>query len=180
MKKYLFKTERLGIRNWKETDIPPFAKMGQDKAVMEFFPSLLTEEGSINFIQRMQKQFDKKGYAYLAVDILESDEFIGMIGISDQTYNKDLGDFIDIGWRLKQSAWGNGYATEGAKGWLDFAFKEFDIKQIYSVASLLNVNSENVMKKLGLNKIGEFDHPKIPQEHLKRCCLYRISNPTQR
>ncbi len=180
MKKYLFQTERLGIRNWEDSDIPPFSKMGKDKAVMEFFPSLLTEEASTNFIRRMQIQFTKKGYAYLAVDILESGEFIGMIGIMDQNYNKDLGDFIDIGWRLKQSAWGKGYATEGAKGWLDFAFKELDIKQIYSVASLLNVNSENVMKKLNLNKIGEFDHPKIPQEHLKRCCLYKIQNPNHR
>jgi len=150
---YIFTTERLGIRNWTDADIPIFSQMGKDVEVMRFFPKMLSELESINFIQRMQKQFEEKGYAYLAVDILEKKEFIGMIGIMDQNYGNDLNDFVDIGWRLKKSAWGQGYATEGAKGWLKYGFEKIGLKKIYAVAPVLNLPSQNVMKKLGMEKV---------------------------
>ena len=44
MNEYLFKTERLGIRNWRKDDLFEFAKMGKDKEVMKYFPSLLSEQ----------------------------------------------------------------------------------------------------------------------------------------
>jgi len=140
---------------------------------MKFFPNQLSEEDSINFIHRMQKQFKEKNYAYLAVDILETQEFIGMIGIMDQNYGNHLNDFVDIGWRLKKSAWGKGYATEGAKGWLKYGFEKIGLEKIYAVAPVLNLPSQNVMKKLEMIKVDEFEHPKIPPKSpLRGCALF--------
>lgn len=178
MKDYLFKTQRLGIRNWEDEDISDFIEMGKNEMVMRYFPYLLTEKQSLDLIQRMKNSFDKKGYGYLPADILATGEFIGMIGILDQNYQGYLSNFVDIGWRLKPSAWGKGYATEGAKGWLKYAFEEIGLNEIYSVAPLLNATSENVMKKIGLEKIDEFNHPKISIDSpLCKCCLYKIQNP---
>lgn len=172
---YIFTTKRLGIRNWTEEDIPTFSQMGKDKEVMKYFPKTLSEKNSVDFILRMQKQFEEKKYAYLAVDILEKKEFIGMIGIMDQNYGNYLDDFVDIGWRLKKLAWGKGYATEGAKGWINFGFEKFDLKRIYAVAPVLNLPSQNVMKKIGMEKVDEIEHPKIPQESsLRKCALFKI------
>ena len=181
MSSYLFKTERLGIRNWENSDLFEFAKMGQDEAVMKYFPSLLSEKQTMDLMHRMQVQLEKKGYAYLPVETLDNQEFIGMIGMSDQKYdikleNSDeaLSEFVDIGWRLKTSAWGKGYATEGAKAWMDYGFEKMKLNNIYSVAPVINIPSQNVMEKIGFEKIGEFNHPKIELSHpTRRCALYK-------
>jgi len=181
MSEYLFKTERLGIRNWRENDLAEFAKMGQDEAVMKYFPSLLTEHQTLNLIERMQIQLDENGYAYLPVETLDTQEFIGMIGMSDQSYEIKLDDsevmlskFVDIGWRLKRAAWGKGYATEGARAWMQYGFEKMNLETIYSVAPVINIPSQNVMRKLGLKKIGTFDHPKIEATHPTcKCALFK-------
>ena len=56
MNDYILKTERLGLRNWKASDIEPFIEMGKDPEVMQYFPSLLSEEESREFIQKLQKK----------------------------------------------------------------------------------------------------------------------------
>lgn len=174
---YLFKTERLGIRNWQDTDLPTFIEMCASPEVMKYFPSTSPPEKTVELVRRMQAQYEKKGYAYLPVELLETQEFIGFIGIMDQDYGEYLPAFVDIGWRLKESAWGKGYATEGAQAWMDFAFEKLELSEIYSVATMGNLGSQRVMQKLGMGKIDEFDHPKIevgnPQ---RRCCLYKKEN----
>ena len=182
MGKYLFETERLGIRNWEKSDLPEFAKMGQDENVMRYFPSLLSEQQTINLMERMQVQFEQKGYAYLPVENLENQEFMGMIGMADQKYEIKLDDseevlseFVDIGWRLKTAAWGKGYATEGAKAWMKYGFEKLNLENIYSVAPVINIASQNVMNKIGFEKIGEFYHPKIdPSDPTRKCALFKI------
>ncbi len=37
----MIETERLILRQWKESDSEPFIKMGLDEDVMRFFPKLL-------------------------------------------------------------------------------------------------------------------------------------------
>jgi len=52
-----------------------------------------------------------------------------MIGLAFQEYKTKFTPAIDIGWRLKRSAWGKGYATEGAKRCLEYAFNELKISR---------------------------------------------------
>jgi RimJ/RimL family protein N-acetyltransferase len=181
MSEFLFKTERLGIRNWRKSDLNEFLEMGQDEEVMKYFPSLLSEQQTLDLVERMQAQFEEKGYAYLPVETLDNQEFIGMIGMSDQKYEIKLGDsdevllrFVDIGWRLKTAAWGKGYATEGARAWMNYSFEKRKIETIYSVAPVINIASQNVMEKIGFEKIGEFNHPKIDSSHpTRKCALFK-------
>ncbi|WP_299220506.1 GNAT family N-acetyltransferase [uncultured Aquimarina sp.] len=174
MNEYLFKSERLGFRNWTRDDIDPLASMNNDDDVMEFFPFKPSRKDTEEFILRMQKQFTKNGFCYFAVDILGSKEFIGFIGLSEQSYLENQGAFVDIGWRLKKSVWNQGYATEGAKACLDFGFNTIGLDRIYSVASEINLKSELIMKKVGMTKIKIFDHPKLTDyQDLVSCVLYQ-------
>lgn len=179
MTDYYFKSERLGFRKFKPSDLPLFAEMNANKAVMEFFPNPLTEEESDGLANRINALADKEGYTYFAVDRLDTNEFIGFIGLAVQAYETPFtsGDFTDIGWRLKPTAWGNGFATEGAEACLKFGFEKIGLSEIYSTATMTNVSSENVMKKIGMKKIGEFDHPKMKGHALERCMFYKIENP---
>jgi RimJ/RimL family protein N-acetyltransferase len=171
---YLFKSERLGFRNWIPSDIEKMVRINADKEVMQFFPALPSIQETTAFIERMQTQFAKKNYCYFAVDELASGTFIGFIGLSDQTYESDFTPHTDIGWRLRRSSWSRGYATEGAKACLEYAKQELNIPEIFAVASKVNLNSINVMEKIGMSYVKNFEHPGLKHNaRLKTCVLYR-------
>ena len=172
--KYLFTSDRLGFRNWDITDIDKMHEINSDNAVMEYFPSILTIEQTAAFIDRMKMQFENKGFCYFAVDKLEDHEFIGFIGLSEQTYEADFTPCVDIGWRIKSSEWNKGYASEGAKRCLDLALNELKLENVYSIAPKINTKSEHIMKKIGLIKQYEFEHPLLTNnDRLKTCVLYK-------
>ena len=171
--KYIFKSARLGFRNWQESDLKALAEINADEEVMEFFPHPLSEQETTHFIRRMQKQFAEKGFCYFAVEKLEDKEMIGFIGLSEQDFGPGLTPFIDIGWRLKRSAWNKGYATEGARACLHFAFTHLKVGKVYAIAPEINKKSVTVMRRVGMEKEETFYHPKlIDNERLQSCVLY--------
>ncbi|MEO9966716.1 MAG: GNAT family N-acetyltransferase [Reichenbachiella sp.] len=172
---YLFESERLGFRNWKDSDLPLMSAVSADPEVMEFFPSITTTEQSKEFISRMNTMFDERGYCYFAVEEISSSRFIGFIGLCYQNYESEITPCVDIGWRLDKRFWQRGYATEGAQACLRYGFEVLKLESIKSIASLINIKSINVMKKIGMKKITEFNHPNlIEHEKLKRCACYEI------
>lgn len=171
---YSIKTERLGLRNWKASDEEPFSKMCADPEVMKHFPKALTKEETIAFIRRLQAHYEKYGYCYFAVDVLESGEFIGFIGLANQTWESVFTPCVDIGWRLKRSAWGKGYATEGAKACLKAAKDKFGIDEILAFATDTNIGSQKVMQRIGMKEIGTVQHPHIHGDpRFKHCVVYK-------
>ena len=175
--KYIFKSKRLGFRNWRKDDISEFSGINADLEVMEHFPKPLTRQETKEFIERLQNHYDKNGYNYFATEVLETGELIGFIGLAYQTYEAEFNPATDIGWRLKKSAWGKGYATEGARRCLEFAFTDLEIKRVISTCTSNNSKSENVMKKIGMIKKGEFNHPKLKDyPEYEKCIWYEIKN----
>jgi RimJ/RimL family protein N-acetyltransferase len=175
MKNYLFTSQRLGFRNWRQADLKPMAVINSDPEVMAYFPGTASEEETYRFIARMQQQYAEKKFCYFAVDKLEDGEFIGFIGLSEQGYQAYFTPCVDIGWRLKKKAWGQGYATEGAKACLEYAFSSLGLEKVYAIAPLVNTRSEAVMKKLHMQQLKTFMHPLLLQdERLRECMVYMI------
>ncbi|MEM6768490.1 MAG: GNAT family N-acetyltransferase [Bacteroidota bacterium] len=175
---YLFTSERLGFRNWQDKDMKPFAAMNADPKVLEFFPSLLSEDQSNASVHRFKDHFSEQGFTFFAVDTLNDQAFIGFIGLYRISFESFFTPGIEIGWRLAKGVWGKGYATEGALTCLAFAFERLGERQIYSFTALQNKRSERVMQKIGMERIGEFDHPKVPAESgLRKHVLYKIEKP---
>jgi RimJ/RimL family protein N-acetyltransferase len=174
-KTYLFTSERLGFREWHEDDITLMAALNADEEVMEFFPSTYDEEQTRGFVARMRREFIGTGYCYFAVDRLDTGAFIGFIGFVNDSLSaiNDGKTFIDFGWRLSKNAWGNGFATEGAKRCLDHAFNTLGLQTLNAKCPVVNHRSENVMKKAGMTKVMNFLHPKLAgNERLQECALY--------
>ena len=170
---HLFKSERLGFRNWKEDDLESFTALNMDPEVMEFFHAIATREKTQIFMERMRLLFLEKGYCYFAVERLDTKAFIGFIGLAEPLYTAAFTPCVDIGWRLKKSEWNNGFATEGALRCLQYAFEDLKLDRIVSTAPLVNKKSQHIMHKIGMKKQGEFDHPLLlHDERLKRCVLY--------
>jgi RimJ/RimL family protein N-acetyltransferase len=173
---HLFTSVRLGFRTWRPQDFELMLAINQDIEVMNHFPSLQDRKATRQFMDRMNLQCKNKGYCYFAVDLISTNQFIGFIGLSEQTFEADFTPCVDVGWRFAKPFWNNGYATEGAKRCLQFGFENIGLNEVYSMAPLTNVNSINVMKKIGMKVAFEFDHPKLLEnEKLKRCVLYEAT-----
>lgn len=170
-----FETARLRFRDWIETDLIPFSRLNADKEVMRYFPKTLSAEESHHFYEGIIFEFNECGFGLYAVEEKESNEFIGFIGFHKATFEADFTPCIEIGWRLKKEAWGKGYATDGATACLQYGFTEMGFHDVYSFTAEINMPSQNVMRKIEMDFINHFDHPKLPDESpLKKHVLYHI------
>jgi len=171
-----FETERLIFRDWSKSDIKVFELINSDDRVMEFFPKKLTSQETLNFYNKIMKEFDENKYGLYAVEVKSTNEFVGFIGFHNADFNSDFTPCVEIGWRLKYDLWGYGYATEGAKACINYAFESLSFDEIYSFTAKINVASINVMKKIGLKFIKTFDYPTINKSsNLCGHVLYKIS-----
>jgi len=172
-------TKRLILRGWQDSDIQPFILMNQDPKVMEFFPEIWSAEKSQESLANLHQHFAENGFGFFAVELKETQEFIGFIGIAKVNFDAHFTPAIEIGWRLMSKHFNQGYATEGASEVLRFAFEELNLKEIVAFTVPSNLPSQNVMKKIGMIRDfgGDFSHPKLPQNHkFSLHLLYRISN----
>lgn len=163
-KSFLFTTNRLGFRGWTDRDIPTMAAISADAKVMEFFPDLATYAQTEEFVRRMQRMQDERGHCYFAVDLLESGELIGFIGLCYQDYEAAFTPCVDIGWRLATKFWGIGLATEGAQRCLSYAFDDLKLKSVLALAPRINHRSVNVMKKIGMQLKFEYQSHRVPTD----------------
>ncbi|CDL87319.1 GNAT family N-acetyltransferase [Xenorhabdus cabanillasii] len=173
-------TERLWLRAWKEEDREPFFRLNSNPEVMEFFPKTLTKEQSDMLFDNCIRKFEiQGGWGLWVVELKQSGEFIGFVGLNIPNLEFPFSPFVEIGWRLDKPFWGKGYACEAARKVLDFAFTEIGLDEIVAFTSLLNYRSESVMKKLGMARDEKtFMHPAIEGDNpLREHVLYRIKRP---
>lgn len=173
---YLFKSQRLGFRLISKDDINSIFEINSSPIEMKYFLKSLNKDENLNYINKLYTHFLENKFTLFAVDLLSTKEFIGLIGLLKVSFDLDIKDQIEIGWRLNHKYWGNGYAQEGARAVLDFGFNQLDLNTIYAFTSILNLKSENVMKKIGMEKVGEFEHPLVPNySSLLPHILYKIN-----
>jgi RimJ/RimL family protein N-acetyltransferase len=169
------RTDRLILRQWRDDDDEPWARMSADPIVMEFFPSTLDRAESDAKADQLCAEIDALGYGFWAVEAPGVAPFIGFVGIRMTTGDMPFPPTLEIGWRLDRPYWGMGFASEAAREALRFGFDQLRAESIISFTSVLNARSEAVMKRLGMVKEGEFEHPKLEEGHrLRRHVLYRI------
>lgn len=174
-------TARLRLRQWRDDDLDGYAALNADPRVREFFVSTLTREEGAHFIELMRDHWKQHGFGMWAVEVVGGAPFIGFIGLGIPPLDAHFTPCVEIGWRLAFDDWGNGYATEGARAALDFAFNTLKLQEVVAMTAVGNVRSRRVMEKIGMqhNPADDFEHPKIPEGHLLRPhVLYRIA-PTK-
>lgn len=168
-------TSRLKFRHWQESDIEVFVSMNMNEAVMEFFPSVYSRDETIKSIDRITSSFEINGFGLYALEKIEDSSFIGFTGFSIPRFESFFTPCVEIGWRLSFANWNQGFATEAATACIDFGFSTLAFNVIHSFTSVLNVKSMHIMKKIGMNFAGTFDHPLIADgNELKPHVIYRL------
>ncbi len=174
---YVFTSDRLGFRPWLESDIEWYAEMNADKRVMQYFPSAMTKEDSLKSMQKLSAAYTELGHTYYVTELLESKEIIGFLGIGYQTFDIELQEFKDLGWRLRPKFWGHGYATEGAKRCIEIAFanEQLNLDVLYAITPNTNLPSIKVMQKIGMQHYKDFNHPELDHcPRLQSCVMYQL------
>jgi RimJ/RimL family protein N-acetyltransferase len=132
---------------WREeTDFEPFAKMCADENVMRFLGGKPLDrlEAWRNFALHVG-HWELRGYGHWAVEEKASGQFVGRLGF---LYPVGWPAF-EIGWTLAPQVWGKGYATEGARRALEYAFNELDKPHVISLIHPDNKSSIRVAERLG-------------------------------
>ena len=66
--------------------------------------------------------------------------------------------YVEVGYRLPQSSWGKGYATEATLALLDYGFNAVGLDEITAVTHANNTASQHVLTKAGLKRDGTFNY----------------------
>ncbi len=175
------RTERLLLRRWRDEDRAPIAAVNADPLVMAWLGPLMTRDESDAATARTEAFFDQHGYGLWAVELLaEPGSCLGYVGLSVPRFAAPFLPAIEVGWRLASERWGNGYAPEGARAALAFAWDTLGLDEVVSFTAAINTKSRRVMDKVGLTRdpAGDFDHPNVPAgDPLRPHVLYRVRRP---
>ncbi len=181
-------TPRLILREWRAGDRAPFAALNRDPEVRRYLGPPLTREQSDDLLDRMTRDLEARGWGLWCVEVRDADApsrqdsggaspGIGFVGLNVPGFNAPFTPCVEIGWRLARSAWGQGFATEGARAVRDLAFDTLGLHEIVSFTAVSNLRSQRVMQKIGMHRdpADDFDHPNVaPDSPLLRHVMYRL------
>jgi RimJ/RimL family protein N-acetyltransferase len=174
-------TERLVLRNWRDSDLPPWAAMNADPEVREHLGPPLSAEDAAASVGAFQDDLDRNGFGFWAVEVRASGEFIGFTGLDPVDDGMPFTG-VEAGWRLSRSSWGHGYATEAAIAALDYGFATVGLPEILAITTKTNLRSQAVMRRVGMtyDPAGDCNDPDVEEGPLRRLVLYRKLRPAVR
>ena len=152
--KTILETERLYLREFLDTDYTDLCEILQDKAVMYAYEHPYSDEEVEDWYNRLIiGHYNKYGYGLWAVIHKTTNDILGQCGLTIQTLNGK--EYLEIGYLFKKKYWHNGYATEAALGCKKYAFEIVKAEKVYSVIRDNNIPSQNVAKRIGMEKTDE-------------------------
>ena len=176
----MFRTDRLLLRRWRDTDNAPFAALNADARAMRYMTRCLTRAQSDQWVEQIETEFERDGFGLWALELVADGSFIGFTGLNRLPFQASFTPAVEIGWRLLPSFWGNGYAAEAGIAALQLGFERFGLAEIVAETAVTNLPSRNVMQRIGMrhDPASDFLHPNIPVDHpLRPCVLYRVASP---
>jgi RimJ/RimL family protein N-acetyltransferase len=153
-------TERLVLRDWRREDVEPFIRHTNTEAVMRWLggvkaPAFLEEVVRERFMAWPARD----GFTFWAVERKADRALLGFCGLkrADGRGSPVFGE-VEIGWRLREDAWGQGFAKEAAVAALDFAFGKVRAPRVVAVTVDGNRASWGLMRRLGMRRRGDLDY----------------------
>lgn len=154
-------TNRFLLREIIEEDAQDLFELDNNPAVHKYLGNnpLTKLEEVQKMIQHIRQQYQENGIGRWAIIDKKTKDFIGWSGLKyEYTQLNNLGNYYDLGYRLKQQYWGKGIATETAKASLAYGFEQLKLTEIYAAAHVDNIASNTILKKLGMDCLETFDY----------------------
>ena len=156
----VIETPRLRLRNWREEDFEPFVRHTNTEAVMRWLGGVRPpDEHREMFRSRVMRWQEERGFTFWVVERRSDEALLGFCGLklaSDE--GSPVEGELEIGWRLREDAWGQGYAKEAASASLDFAFDRLEAPHVVALTVAENEASWRLMERLGMTRRSDLDY----------------------
>jgi RimJ/RimL family protein N-acetyltransferase len=159
-------TDRLMLRRFTEADEDNLFELNSDPEVMRFLnggqptPRAEVRTAIIPVFLGYYERFEEFGF-WAAVEIATG-QFLGWFHFRPPLRDEDMpagwdeDGVAELGYRLRRSAWGKGYATEGSRALIDKGFTEFGMRRVVAETMAGNWGSRRVLEKSGLIQVDTF------------------------
>jgi RimJ/RimL family protein N-acetyltransferase len=161
-------TERLILRNWRKKDREVYVTTCNTDAVTKHLNGPSSAEDIDAALARIARSQEEHGFSFWAIERKSDKALLGYCGlrICDDLERPVHGN-VEIGWRLREDAWGQGYAREAAQTALDWAWANLDADRVVSFTVPANEPSWRLMERLGMVRRPDLDfaHPGFAPDH---------------
>ena len=177
----MIETARLILRPWRDEDGAEFVRVTNTPAVMAHLGGVQDNAIGINAtIARQTRYQTEYGYSLWIVERRADGTLLGFCGLQPGSVGSINGE-IEIGWRLREDAWGQGYAKEAAFASLHWGWRNLDAPRIMAITTPDNRASWGLMERLGMKHLPDLDfgHPDFqPGHYLYAHITYVAERPT--
>jgi len=177
MADFALATDRLILRGWRDEDHGALLALCRDPRVMEFLGPPLSAEQVAVAMSRWRAKQASYGHCFWAVERRADGAMLGFCGLQPGPEDTPIAGRIEIGWRLRADAWGQGYAREAAQASLAWAWTNLDTDSVWAITVPANTRSWGLMERLGMARHPDLDfgHPAVPVDSpLRRHITYSI------
>ena len=141
----VLQTERLILRCPQDCDLDGFAEMMADEEAMRFLGGAKARAEAWRGMATLAGSFVIRGYAMFSVIERATGEWLGRVG----PWFPEAWPGTEVGWGLKRSAWGQGYALEAAEAAIGFAFGTLGWDEVIHTIAPDNAPSIAVARRMG-------------------------------
>jgi RimJ/RimL family protein N-acetyltransferase len=156
----LLETARLRLRRFVLADLDRLVELDSDPEVMRYITYGVPtprERYEFEILPRWLAFYDAAPLlGYWAAELKGSGEFIGWFHLRPDRF--DAGE-LELGYRLRRSAWGQGYAAEGGRALVTHGFECAGAGKVSARTLGANLRSRRVMEKCGLAYERDFVYP---------------------
>jgi RimJ/RimL family protein N-acetyltransferase len=151
----ILETPRLVMRQFTKGDVDNLFDLNSDPEVMRYInggrptPREVIRDEIIPFHLAVYDRLDRLGT--WAAESGDSGEFLGWFHFRPGP-GPDITN-IDLGYRLRRSAWHRGYATEGSQALISGGFTDLGVERVFGHTMTVNIASRRVMEKCGLTLV---------------------------
>jgi RimJ/RimL family protein N-acetyltransferase len=165
------RTDRLLLRRFTGADVENLVSLDADPEVMRLLTGGKPTSRELiehELLPALLGDYDRfPGFGRWAAVELATGDFVGWFALRPPDGGD--GDEVELGYRLRRSVWGRGYATEGSRALVDKAFSELGVQRVYAETMAVNTPSRRVLEKAGLLHVRTFhltwDDPIEGTEH---------------
>jgi RimJ/RimL family protein N-acetyltransferase len=159
MSEFRHETRRLVMRDWRDEDWDRFYEAMNTPAVMKHLGGVQDRATWLAAKDRIAGFARDFGHTFWLLEDKAGGELLGFCGLK-RVNSPGAGPLTatpEIGWRLRESAWGRGIAKEAAIASLDLAFGRFDYDEIVALTVARNAESLGLMARLGMTRRPDLD-----------------------
>lgn len=157
MADFRHETARLILRDWREEDWPEFWRHTNTPAVMRWLGGVADEATRTAAQTRVEGYRADHGHTFWVVERKDDGALLGFCGLKRSNQAGGPIGMMEVGWRLREDAWGKGYAREAAAASLDLAFDRFGADEVIALTVQGNTGSWGLMLRLGMERREDLD-----------------------